>query len=197
MDVAAQSERAPSLSSPNPEPADRSAEWSLYESVAPAVYGWAAMRIPASLRARIDPEDVLQEVLCRIIASDKGFDPALGSVRSWVFGFARRVLHEALRRCAREGAVGERLQLTDLDLVPEQATSLTRRVARAEILRAFIARVESLDEEERRLLLLRGLEGLEHVDIARELGITSAAVAKRWQRLRDRLGAEFDTLLSA
>ena len=70
-------------------------------------------------------------------------------------------------------------------------------MVRAEVLRTFIARVESLDEEERRLLLLRGLEGLEHEDIARELGISSAAVAKRWQRLRDRLGAEFDSLLSA
>ncbi|NUP96163.1 MAG: hypothetical protein HUU28_08365, partial [Planctomycetaceae bacterium] len=37
------------------------------------------------------------------------------------------------------------------------------------------------------LLLRRGLEGLAHEDIARELGITTDAAIKRWTRLRERL----------
>jgi len=169
----------------------------LHARVAPAVYGWALVRIPAGLRARLDPEDVLQEVLCRILARAGEFDASRGSFRSWVFGFARRVLHEALRRCAQDGAGGERLGLTDLALLPEEATSLTRRVARDETLRVFARRIEGLEAEERRLILLRGLEGLEHEDVAKELGITPTAAAKRWQRLRERLGGEFDALLSA
>ncbi|MBI5435172.1 MAG: sigma-70 family RNA polymerase sigma factor [Planctomycetes bacterium] len=165
--------------------------------VAPAIYGWATMRIPPNLRARLDPEDLLQEVLCRMMLSSSGFDPALGSFRSWAFGFARRVLHEALRRCAREGAAGPRLSLTDAAQLPAEATSLTRRIAKDEMLRIFSARVGELDDGDRRLLLLRGLEGLDHLAIARELGVSSTAVAKRWQRLRERLGTELDALLSA
>ena len=169
----------------------------LLERVAPALYGWAVMRIPSALRARIEPEDVVQEVFCRVLAGAADFDPLRGNFRAWIFGFARHVLHEGLRHCARESASAERLGFTELALVPEQATSLTRRVARAEIMRSFAQRVDGLELEERKLLLLRGLEGMEHEAVARELKISSHACAKRWQRLRERLGSEFDVLLSA
>lgn len=169
----------------------------LFESVAPALFGWAVLRIPGALRARIEPEDIVQEVFCRILTHAADFDPERGNFRAWVFGYARHVLHEGLRNCARESSGGERVGFTELSLVPEQATTLTRRIARAEILQNFARRVDGLESEDRKLLLLRGLEGLEHEDVARELNISSIACAKRWQRLRERLGGEFDALISA
>ncbi|MCE9594562.1 MAG: sigma-70 family RNA polymerase sigma factor [Planctomycetes bacterium] len=176
---------------------DKSTLGARCEALAPALYGWAVLRIPSSLRARLEPEDVVQEVFCRILARGDEFDPARGDFRAWAFGFARHVLHEGLRNCARDEPGHERLGFTELSLVPEHATTLTRRVARAEILRNFAERVGGLESEERKLLLLRGLEGLEHEAVARELRISSEACAKRWQRLRERLGGEFDVLLSA
>lgn len=193
MDDVSSSERSPTTASGDGVGAGLG---QLCEQIAPAVYGWAVLRIPASLRLRIEPEDVVQEVFCRILAKPDGFDSARGSFRAWVFGIARHVLHEALRNCARKTAGGEHLGFTELALLPEQATTLTRRVARAEIMRRFAERVDGLEHEERKLLLLRGLEGLEHDDVARELKISSHACAKRWQRLRERLGGEFELLVT-
>ena len=169
----------------------------LYERVAPAVFGWAMLRIPAKLRARIDPEDLLHEVFYRLLIRSDEFDPARGDFRAWTFGFARRVLHEALRSCAREEAGGVREPWTDFARIPDQATSLTGRLVRDEVLLAFGARVDGLAGDERRLLLLRGLEGMEHEEVARELGISTTAAAKRWQRLREDLGADFQAFLVA
>lgn len=169
----------------------------LYERVAPAVFGWAVLRIPAGLRARIDPEDVLHEVFYRLLTRSEEFDPTRGDFRAWVFGFARRVLHEALRCCARETAGGLREDWTDFERIPDQATSITARLVRSEALQAFGSRVDGLVGDERKLLMLRGLEGLEHEEVARELGITTTAAAKRWQRLREDLGTEFQYFLSA
>lgn len=169
----------------------------LHARIAPALFGWTYVRLPAALRGRLEPADVVQEVLCRVLARRAGFDPALGSFRAWVFGFARIVLHEGLRAVARDGRSRAELGLTDLGDVPADVTSLTQRLARDESLRHFAERAAALEPEDRRLLLLRGLEGLEHEAVGQELGISGPAAAKRWQRLRERLGAEFEVLLSA
>lgn len=169
----------------------------LHARIAPALFGWTYLRVPPALRGRLEPADVVQEVLCRVIARRAEFDPARGSFRAWVFGFARVVLHEGLRALARDGRSRAEFGHTDLGAVPEDVTSLTQRLARDESLRAFAERAAALEPEDRRLLLLRGLEGLEHDAIGQELGISGPAAAKRWQRLRERLGAEFEVLLSA
>ena len=50
--------------------------------------------------------------------------------------------------------------------------------------------MDALPEDERQLLLFRGLEGLTHAEVATLLAVTPDAVAKRWQRLCDRLRNE-------
>jgi RNA polymerase sigma factor (sigma-70 family) len=176
---------------------DAAAFAELHARLAPALFGWTYLRLPPTLRGRLEPADVVQEVLCRVLTRRAEFDPARGSFRAWVFGFARVVLHEGLRALARDSRSRAELGFTDLGDVPEDVTSLTQRLARDESLRNFAARAEALAPEDRRLLLLRGLEGLEHDAIGQELGISGQAAAKRWQRLRERLGAEFEVLLSA
>jgi RNA polymerase sigma-70 factor (ECF subfamily) len=165
----------------------------LYARLAPALYAWASLRLPRTLRGFVSPEDIVQEVWCRTTERFATFDPTRGEFRSWLFGFAYRVLREALRsalRLQRERAPdGSRVfRLEDL---PDDITSLTRRVARADDVRALLARIDelALEPDERELLLLRGLEGLPHEEIAAQLGIQPAAVRKRWERLRERLAS--------
>jgi RNA polymerase sigma-70 factor (ECF subfamily) len=164
----------------------------LYGRVAPAVYAWASLHIRPALRARLDPEDVLQEVACRAWSSFASWDERQGPFRAWLFGIARNVLREGLRRLAAEPAArGDALLTTRrLAALPDTATAVTTAVARDEGLRLFLGRVDALPDEERRLVMFRGLEGLSHGEVASLLSITPGAVAKRWQRLCERLRGE-------
>lgn len=159
-----------------------------YRSAAPALYAWIGAHLGPALRAELDPEDVLQEVACRAFARRAEFDEARGPFRAWVFGIARNVLFQSLERMTG-GARPDREWLTTggLARVPEEATSVTRKVARDDGAERLLELVDGLGEEDRALVLQRGLEGLPHEEVAAGLGIEPAAAAKRWARLLPRL----------
>ncbi len=160
-----------------------------FEAVAPSLFAWVVLRLPSEVRSLLEPEDVLQEVACRAFEQIDRFDAAVGSFRSWAFGIARNVLREALRFLARHPTRkgSDQLATEWIHQVPDPATSISRRVVRDESLRRVVERLARLPEDDRRLLLYRGLEGLEHGEVGRILGVTVEAAEKRWQRLRDRL----------
>ena len=74
-----------------------------------------------------------------------------------------------------------------LDGVPDDATRITMRVARDESLGKCAEWIRALDDEDRKLVIHCGLEGLTYIETAERLAIGPEAVAKRWQRLRERL----------
>lgn len=160
-----------------------------FEAAGPALLAWARLRIRPELRARLEPDDLVQEVGCRAWAQIDRFDPALGSFRRWLFGFANRVLLEALRDLgrARPDGAAPRTQPAGVSEIAASVTSVTRKVAREEVVRLFLSRIDALEGEDRDLLLHRGLEGLSHPETATLLGIGEDAVRKRWQRLCERM----------
>jgi len=167
----------------------------LYEGVAGAVYAWASLHLRPELRTQLEPEDVLQEVCCRAYARFEEYDPARAPFRSWFFGIAHNVLREAFRNLARSRVrtgqpfqtSGQELGTGWVDSLPDTATSITTRVARDDQLKAFLRRVGLLPEEDRKLLIYRGLEGLEHSHVGELMDLTPESASKRWQRLRARL----------
>ena len=166
---------------------DREPFNALYERVAPAVLSWAAVRIPQTLRARLGPEDLVQEVWFRAYKKLADYD-GTRPFRAWIFGFANRVLLEVLRQRRPTVDVGHAADGGfDLQAVPEDATAITMRAARNERTGALIAYLHELDRDDRTLAALRGLEGLPFEDVARQLDITPAVARKRWERLRQRL----------
>lgn len=179
--------------SPSPSADSRTGEFeALWREAAPTLFAWLEIHLREGVRAHLEPEDALQEVACRAFEGFSRFDPSAGSFRAWVFGIARNVLFQALKRVGRRltSSVqappgGHETQV--LGRLPDTTTSITRRVARDESMREFVAEVRKLEDGDRRLLLRRGLEGLAHEDVARELGISTEAAIKRWTRLRERL----------
>jgi RNA polymerase sigma-70 factor (ECF subfamily) len=131
----------------------------------------------------------VQEVSYQAWRSYESFDPERGSFRGWMFGVASKVALALLRRTARARANVGPLALLEsrAGAVPAELTTISRRVARDEALERFLARAEELDPEDRDLLLYRGIEGLQHDQVAAILGLTPETASKRWQRLRDRL----------
>jgi RNA polymerase sigma-70 factor (ECF subfamily) len=166
---------------------------SLYTRIAPALFAWASLRIPRHLRGNLEPEELVQEVWCRALDRIATFDPAR-SFRYWIFRIAANTLLENLRRYAR----GTRSRPTydghhprsptdDPEQVPAMITTVSRRASRDEAVQAFVEEVGHYTDEDKKLLLYRGLEGRSHSEVAERLGISVEAAVKRWQRLRERL----------
>lgn len=166
---------------------DRARFGELYARVAPAVFAWSTLRIPDALHGQLDAEDVVQEVWVRALARFATFDPERGPFRAWLFGIARHVLLHALRTLRERSANGDRSRVVGLADVPDDVTSITRRVTRDEDVRALLAAVELLPDEDRQLVVLHGLEGRSLGAAGAVLGIGREAAKKRWQRLRPRL----------
>lgn len=168
---------------------DRERFGGLYARSAPALAVWAAVRIPAALRSRLDPEDLAQEVWSRAFARFATFDPALGPFRAWLFGIARHVLLQTFRTLRERLDQGSPESAHVIEDVPDDVTSLSRRLARSDDVRRIVAQVATLDDGERMLFLRHGIEGAPLGEIAAELGITREAAKKRWMRLRERIAA--------
>lgn len=164
----------------------------LYERIAPSLHTWAEIRIRPHVRAWLEPGDLVQEVWCRALRSFDTFDPESGNFRYWVFRIAKHVLLEAVRRAgspAAGGAAGGTTErLAAIGQAPDVVTGVSRRLSRQEELGRFREWVGGLEREDRELLLHHGMEGLTHAEAGERLGLGAEAVAKRWQRLRARLG---------
>lgn len=193
-------EPAPSpASSPRPAPADFDG---LYRSVAPALYAWAELRIRPEMRARVDPQDVVQEVWLRAVKRFGSFAGPHEAFRPWVLTIAKNVLLESFRKLRTgphlEADIGPTTRMLVIEGCPEAITSFTQRLAKDDAVRRFLELAGRLEDTDRQVLVRCGLEGRTCADVAREVEMTEDAVLKRWQRLRARLRDEswVETILS-
>lgn len=163
----------------------------LYERIAPALYTWADLRIRPSLRAWVEPGDIVQEVWCRALEAIERFDQDRTSFRYWVFRVAKNVLLEASRKAGRSGpggpAAGSTARQRTLDGVPDSISGVSHRLSRDESIHRFHDWIRELEGADRDLLLHHGLEGMTHAQVAVRLQIGEEAATKRWQRLRRKI----------
>jgi len=133
-------------------------------------------------RARLDAQDVLQDVLKHLCedgwARLRAFDPARGSLAGYVSRIARNLTIDLLRRRPPLEPLEDAEEDAPPDSGPESKVLLGQQLDRL---------MSALAEED--LLLVRWLwfEGLDKADIARRLGISVQAVYKRSQRLETRV----------
>lgn len=165
----------------------RLARQELFERVSPALYAWFALHLRGPLRQQFDVEDLLQETTLRALESLANWRVELGSFRQYYFGIAKNLLAMALRRRSRDPSRPRAAETSSASQQLDPATTLTRAVARDEELLELVKLLEALPDEDRSLVLHRGLEGLPHDEVARILGVSVDAAQKRWQRLCERL----------
>jgi DNA-directed RNA polymerase specialized sigma24 family protein len=107
-----------------------------------------------------------------------------------LFQVAKHALLDMVRKVSvREPPVGrwEAGRSVALSQIRDDVTSLSRRLARRDDLNAFLDQASRMNDEDRRLLVHCGLEGLTVTEAAKRLGLGREAAFKRWQRLRARL----------
>ena len=140
----------------------------------------------ALVGSQADAEDLTQETL---LAAHDAFDSwrGEGSIRSWLFGIARR-------KCARhlENRTAGRAKLEllrDEAPAPDPADTASERQLAARARKALAA----IRPSEREAVVLRYAGGLSFREVATACGIDEAAARKRVSRAHARLREELDS----
>ncbi len=158
---------------------DEQAFLSLYHQRQGAIYRFALHMAGSASVA----EDIVQEVFLVVISEGAGFDSSRGSLSSYLFGIARKLVLRYLQR--------ERQDLSLLDdseessMLPPAATEsplddLTRREGVDALRRAVLA----LPRRYREVVVLCDLEELDYADAAQVLGCPIGTVRSRLHRAR-------------
>lgn len=165
---------------------DEDAFAELYDMVAPGVYGMTR-RI---LRNPAQAEEVAQEVLVEVWRTARRYDPAKGSVLTWVMTMAHR---RAVDRVRSEEAMQRRNERAGVEAHPIPAAGVDGEVLDG-LDRARVARaLDELTSTQRESVELAFYGGLSHTEIATLLGVPLGTVKTRIRdgliRLRDAFGA--------
>ncbi len=149
---------------------DRDAFRRLFEHYGPRVKAYLR-RLGADEDAA---EDLTQEVFVSIWRRAAQFDPAKASVSTWVYTIARNKRIDSLRRDRTVLGEGDELDL-EVDPAPCGDAVAEFNQMSARIMRA----VETLPEEQKRLLKIFYFDEKPHSTIAAELGLPLGTVKSR------------------
>jgi RNA polymerase sigma-70 factor (ECF subfamily) len=142
-------------------------------------YAWSL------LRDTDDADDLVQDCLVRALDRAAG-DPAIAAVRPWLFTIMHNLFASRWRTLRRRRAMmpGDAAANAEVPVLPEQDDALVRR--------DLLAGLDRLTEDQRQVLLLVSVEGLEYREVAAILGVPAGTVMSRLSRARDNLHAHMD-----
>lgn len=168
------------------------------EACAPGLRRLMALRMDAKLRARLDPLDVLQETYAEAArryaawssAKDMPFERWLRFLALQQLALAhRRHLGVAARSAEREtpfdaiAAPSDTFAASLADSITSPSQGAVRAEERERVRRAL----EQLSLEDREVLELRHVDGLDNSEIAPLLGLTVSGASRRYLRAVARL----------
>jgi RNA polymerase sigma factor (sigma-70 family) len=189
----ATSERQTSLHIQRAIQNDRESVAWLISRVTPLLLCQTQQRLSPSLRRFYDPEDIVAEVWMRVLPALPRLAPANGSLSLGLIRFASTVLIRRLRDLL-EKHVLNKPPMNPLPETGESTTNLpadTRGVIThvvAEEHRGQVwASLAALSPQDREIVVLRGIEGRPHDDIAALVGLSPEHVAVRYHRALKRL----------
>jgi RNA polymerase sigma-70 factor, ECF subfamily len=111
--------------------------------------------------------------------------PAVSAVRPWLFTIMHNLFVSRWRTMRRrQEVVSGSAEPKEIPVGPEQEGALVRR--------DLLAGLDRLTEDQRQVLLLVSVEGLEYRDVATIIGVPVGTVMSRLSRARDNLQAHMD-----
>ena len=160
---------------------DDTALAAVYDQYSALVHG-IALNLVGPEQAR----DITQEVFLRLWQQPDAYDPAQGSLRTFLAVIARRRAIDDLRRSGRRAAREQRVETESPTLVPNVEEAALAMVA-SDRVRAAVAR---LPEDQRRAIELAYFEGLTFKDVARVTGLPEGTAKSRLRLGLSRLAKE-------
>jgi RNA polymerase sigma-70 factor (ECF subfamily) len=187
------------VTDPVPEP--RSALSELLEARRPELLAFVERRLGPTLRGKIEPQDIVQEVAVRILRAA----PVDGDSFGWLCHLAEQCIIDGHRRftagkrAADRESGGRGTPDGGVDLVALIAASVTtpsQAAVRSERQQRLDGALATLPEEHRAVLRMRYGSGLATGEIAARLNKSDVAVrvllTRIVQRLRDLLGPDHE-----
>ena len=166
----------------------------------------AEARMPAALKARGDPDDILQEVYLDVFRQIYRFESrGPGSFLNWVYAIldhklaaARRAAHYKMRDINREVPPAAGSDSSSywnlLDNLYADPVTPSRVIRRDEALGALLACLANLSEPHRDVIQLRFLDGFSVEEVATRLDKSKPAVVALCRRALMALRASMDRL---
>lgn len=160
----------------------------------PALQQRVSMRMDPRMRARLGPEDVLQQVYLEVFRRMGTFENrGPNSFLTWVLTIADGKLADAHRECFRKkrdlarelregGNALDESAFRLLDQAYADSTTPSRVVRRDEAVAAVLSCLEKLSDVHRDVLELRFLQGLSVADAASRLDKSEASIVAATRR---------------
>lgn len=154
----------------------------------PRLMGYVHGQLGTGLRAKIEPEDIAQEVTVEALRTFGKFDLGDRDPFSWLCQLAERRIIDAHRRYfgAQKRAGNREVRLNSpaadsqhaglIDLLVASMTTASQAFSRNQRQHLLIEALAKLPPEQRDALRLRYVEGLPSKEIAAQLGKTDGAV---------------------
>jgi RNA polymerase sigma-70 factor (ECF subfamily) len=124
-------------------------------------------------------DDLVQSCLTRAVAKQHLWQPGT-DLRAWLFTILHNQHVNDVRRSVREGVTVAIEEMAPAMSVPPRATAVLE-------LRDLEAAIARLAPEQRQVILLVGLEGMQYEEVALVLGIPVGTVRSRLSRGREQL----------
>lgn len=174
-------------------------DW-LVRHLTPWLLAAARYRLGPRLRAICDPEDVVADVWTVTLPRLGELAAREGRVTPVLLKFmSTTLLHRVNRLLERHvfgkppmvspGAFATDASGAGLDQIQDLATAVISRAVRSERRTAVLAAIEALSDDDREILILRGIEQQPLAAVAAELELEPGTVAVRFHRALKRLRA--------
>jgi RNA polymerase sigma-70 factor (ECF subfamily) len=170
---------------------ERDALEKLLERMRPRLEAWVTLHMGPALQARVDAEDLVQEILLKAVGAIESFEP---TGKRAFFGWLYTVARNHISDLKRHHAAGKRDFRRERELrsgIPAQATGPVSRAERDDLMDRLLDALAELPENYRDILRLRRLEYLDNEEAAEQLGISrqnaSVLYVRAMQALRRKL----------
>lgn len=172
----------------------------------PKLHARAKVRMDPALQARLEPEDILQNVYIQVLHErDRFEDRGPESFINWVCKIldnklidARRAARRQVRDVEREVSVGPSAGTGSywnlLDQIFADDSSPSRQIRGDEAIGAMLACLSNLSEAHRQVLQLRFLQGMPVGEVASQLHKSDAAIVALSRRALEALRKSMDHL---
>ena len=137
---------------------------------------------------RDDAADAVQDAMEGALAKAESFDPKRGSLKTWFLRIVRNRCIDELRRRSRSSRRAADIDPTDVPAVDDPAADSERDQAK----NTLRHHLDTLDAEQREILILRDYLGLAYADIAVILAVPQGTVMSRLHRARQRLSEKMN-----
>lgn len=176
----------------------------LVTRLSPVLVAQASHRLGPRLRSLYDPEDLVHDAWMVLLRRIEEFDEEHAQMTPVLLRFLGTTILYKVNNLVRKHATGDVEELRAASLLGPDAdidprSGVVTHAIRTELRNSVLECIDALDEQDKEVLLLRGIEQVPINTVAMLLGITKQGVSMRYARALERLrkelpGSVFDEL---